>query len=311
MDNIKYYGVDQIRKVLSYQDLILELEQDFLKQSVCVPLRTHEHIAPHKELLIMPAWNDQLLGIKLVSIFSENRKINKETINGLYCLFNQQDGTLLATLDHREITARRTAATSALASSKLSRKDSETLLVLGYGRLAPCLIEAHLLMRPIKQILLWGRDPNKAKQLADRLPYDISIVHNLDQAIPKADIITAATRSQIPLIKGKLVCEGTHIDLVGAYRSDMRETDHEIILRSRLFTDTLQGVFKEGGDFIIPLKAKLIKKEAVKSLSELLETPSLGRNKPTDITLFKSVGTALADLSAVKLIYHALIQKNN
>ena len=306
-------SASQLKDVLDYPSLIEALEGGFCEH-ISVPSRHHheynvENDSRSSTLLLMPAWQDhQYLGVKIVTITPENHKLTLPTIQGLYLLFDANNGALLAQIDLSSLTNLRTAATSALASKFLSRSTSKKLLMLGTGSLAPYLIQAHCAVRSIEQIYLWGRSEDKASQMNALLAgsQDVTVVKDLASVIPQADIISSATLSSEPLIFGKLLQPGQHLDLVGAYKPDMREADDTVIKRAQLFYDTDQGIY-ESGDLAIPIQEGLISEEdLIASLTQLCRREYPGRTTEEQITLFKSVGHASEDLIAAQLAYQRL-----
>jgi ornithine cyclodeaminase/alanine dehydrogenase-like protein (mu-crystallin family) len=263
----------------------------------------------------MPAWTDfaQLrdggsghIGVKIVTVSPDNGALNKPAIMGLYILLNGSTGEPRAMIDGQALTVFRTAATSALAGRFLSRKDSKVHLVVGAGALSTHLARAHRAVRPIETTLFWNRNFAGARLAAERLAafgFDAEAVENLDEAVRRADIISTATLSAEPLIKGNHVKEGAHLDLVGAFNAQMRETDDTAVLRSRVFVDTFAGALKEGGDIVQPINDGIISAEHIQGeLAMLISGESAGRRSEDEITLFKSVGAALEDLAAGILI---------
>jgi ornithine cyclodeaminase len=204
------------------------------------------------------------------------------------------------------LTARRTAAASALAADYLARPDAQNLLMVGTGRLAGNLIEAHAATRPICQTVIWGRDRNKAERLARRLDsntHQVTATDDLEAAAHAADIISCATTSRDPLIHGDWLAEGVHVDLVGGFRPDMREADDRVIERGRIFVDTRAGTLAEAGDIVQPIAAGILAAgDIAGDLFELCQEKRAGRQSPAEITVFKSVGTALEDLAAAELL---------
>ena len=202
--------------------------------------------------------------------------------------------------------ARRTAAASALAASYLARQYSETLLMVGAGALAPHLIMAHRAVRPIQRVLLFNRTQHRALAMADQLSgqgFEIEVVDNLESGVGEADIVSCATASNQPLVKGRWVRPGTHLDLVGGFTRDMREVDDEAMAVSRIFVDTREGALSEAGDLIQPLENGAILEDQIEGeLSDLVRMSGQVRQTPREITLFKSVGTALEDLVAARLL---------
>ena len=257
-------------------------------------------------LLVMPAWVDrELLGVKAVTYYPSNAGTDVPTISAGYLLFDGQSGQLSAVLDGDELTLRRTAAVSALAADRLARADARRLLVVGTGNLAPNLALALAAVRDFDTVEVWGRSPERAAATAQHLvDYDVPAepVASLDDAVGRADVITCGTGATSPLIRGDLVRPGTHIDLVGAFRADMREADDAAVMRATLFVDTLEGALG-AGDLAQPLESGVISAgDIAADVASLVGGHHPGRISDAEITLFKSVGFALSDLAAASLV---------
>jgi ornithine cyclodeaminase len=179
--------------------------------------------------------------------------------------------------------------------------------MVGAGALAPHLVRAHASVRPIRQVAIWNRGAERARALASALAptgLEISIADDLESAVRQADIVSTATLSGEPLVRGAWLKPGTHVDCVGAYRPTMRETDDEVVRRARIFVDTRTGAFGEAGDILLPLQAGIITKAAVLGdLFDLTRGAAQGRQSPQEITLFKSVGAAIEDLAAAIAVF--------
>lgn len=260
-----------------------------------------------KTLLIMPAWNDKIIGTKLVSVFPDNGAINLPAIHGLYILMDGTNGVPLAVLDASELTRWRTAAASALAGRYLAPTCPETMLMVGTGALSIPLIKAHMSQHEsLKSIHIWGRSSDKAAAIVDQLRNKgirANICDNLSDGAQNAHIISTATLSSEPLIKGQWLSNNCHLDLVGAYKPTMRESDDEAITKAQLFVDTFEGGLSEGGDIVQPMRDGLISKADIKAdLYDLCQKRHLGRTSDDEITLFKSVGASLEDLVAASLV---------
>lgn len=300
----------QTRHHLDWDALIAALSTMF-KGDCVMPVRHHHTVGVPGEadatLLLMPAWQPgQYIGVKLVSVFPDNHLRSLPAIHGSYLLSSGRTGELLAVLDGGELTARRTAAASALAARHLAREDASTLLMVGTGRLSVNLIEAHSRVRPIQQVLIWGRDQDKASQAAAEartLGYTVEVASDLETAARQADIISCATLSRAPLIRGEWLKPGSHLDLIGAFTKEMRESDDEAVRRARVFVDTRAGAFAEAGDILQPIASGVIGKEHVQAELAELVRGSAGRQSADEITLFKSVGAALEDLAGAILAY--------
>jgi len=299
-----------VRDALPYNQLIEALRKAFM-EDVIVPHRTH-HVIENKgesdaSLLLMPAWNKlENVGIKIVSVFPDNTKNNLGSVNASYFVMDRKTGIPKAVIDGTELTLRRTAAASALASSYLSNPDAETLLMVGTGRLASYMIEAHMAARDIKNILVWGRREEAALELVSALSPKIKSIEcrrDLKSAVDESDIISCATLAKEPLIMGEWLRDGQHIDLVGAFTPDMHEVDGVALEKARVIVDTYFGALAESGEIIDAIKEGFISEsDIVADLKELVCDDKIGRRNTTDITLFKSVGTALEDLAAATLI---------
>lgn len=299
----------EVEGALDFSSLVERLRQSFRRDTV-VPVRHHHSVqdgtGDEATLLLMPAWQAGLnIGIKMATVFPNNGARGLPAVMGAYLLLDGRTGSPQALIDGPMLTVKRTAAASALASRYLSRPDCERLLMVGTGALAPYLVTAHATVRPVCNVLIWGRDPQKAEKLARRLnrrDFRVDFTTDLEAAIKGADIISCATLSRAPLIRGSWLRPGQHIDLVGAFRPDMRESDDEAIRRSRIFVDTREGALSEAGDLLQPIHEGVFNPEDVAGdLFDLTRGDRAGRRYYDQITLFKSVGTAIEDLAAAQL----------
>jgi ornithine cyclodeaminase len=309
---MRVISAQEIAGALAWPALIERIATTF-RQGVEAPPRHHHAMhRPDGEatMLIMPAWETAgYIGMKMVNVFPQNASAGLPAISGLYILCEGQHGTPLACLDGSALTSWRTAAASALAARELARQDASSLLVVGTGKLAPMLIEAHATVRPIQKVRIWGRNPEKSAALADRFQdrFDCEAVTNLESAVQATDIISCATLSTEPLIRGEWLQPGSHLDLIGAFRPTMRETDGQCLARSEVFVDTYAGALSEAGDLLQAMNEGAFSKAGVRAeLAELLQGSRPGRTSDNAITLFKSVGASLEDLAAAIEIWEAL-----
>jgi alanine dehydrogenase len=265
----------------------------------------------------MPAWTrgpSGRVGVKIVTVFPDNGKKSLPSIHGQYLLLDGHTGQSLALLDGTMLTKRRTACASGLASRYLSRPDSSKLLMIGTGALAPQLIRVHAKVRPIQEVAIWGRRLEQAEGLARELnrslpaalgrAISVRAVADRQQAVANADIVSCATLSKTPLVEGAWLREGQHVDLVGAYTPQMRESDDNAVWRARVYVDTRAGALKEAGDITQPIANGTIDEDdVIGDLFGLARQQQTGRlaGDATSITLFKSVGAALEDLAAAEL----------
>lgn len=309
---MRVISTQEVAGALAWPALIERLATTF-REGVESPPRHHH--AMHRSdgeatMLLMPAWEEAgYIGMKMVNVFPQNANAGLPAISGLYILCEGQHGTPLACIDGSALTSRRTAAASALAARELARQDAASLLVVGTGKLAPMLIEAHAAVRPIHTVRIWGRNPDKAEALAEKFKdrFNCQAVTDLETAVPEADIISCATLSTEPLIQGEWLKPGSHLDLVGAFRPTMRETDSQCLARSEVFVDTYAGALSEGGDILQAMdEGKFNETDLRAELAELLCGEKPGRTSDEAITLFKSVGASLEDLAAAIEVWEAL-----
>ena len=261
--------------------------------------------------LILPAWQfGRNFGAKLVSVFPGNAAKGKESVLGIYALFDGETGEPLAVIDGAALTVRKTAANSALAASYLARKDAARLLMVGAGAMAPHLIQAHCAVRPIREVRIWNRNLDRARQLAAELRIEdvrVAAASDLESAARWADVISCATMATAPLVKGAWLKPGTHLDLVGSFRPDMREADDDCVRRARRhYIDTRLTTLEESGDIIDPVAAGLIDPQALIETGQLARGEKPGRIDEEEITFFKSGGGGHEDLGTAQYLLSRL-----
>ena len=305
---------------LPFKELIDALDKGFA-MGCAKPERQHLELGKKENnppiMLLMPAWTNsetghQLLGVKIVNVFPDNRLKNLPGLTSTYILYNGDTGEKLAIFDGNTLTARRTAATSALAARYLSSPQSEKLAIIGAGEVAQLLADAFSAVRPIKKIGIWNRTKKSAEKLGKQLEdagFTVTIAGTAEEAVNEADIISAATLSNEPIIQKNWVKKGAHVDLIGAFTPQMREADDDLVRHAKLYIDTAEAL-EEAGDLCIPIGNGTIKKDDIlATLSDLAlskEPPERGND---DITLFKAVGSGLADLYAAKLAFETLSER--
>ena len=294
---------------------LLAAMRDAFGPGVVVPPRHHHALGDGATsppvLLIMPAWRPaRHVGVKLVHVAGDNQRHGLPNLHSLYVLSDAAGGTPVAIIDGGELTVRRTAAVSALAASFLARPDASRLLIVGTGRLAPHLAAAHAAVRTYRSIGVWGRDPDKAARTVATLEHEHGLIAmvepDLESAVRHADVVSCATAATVPLIRGEWLAPGAHLDLVGGFTPLMREADDAAVARAELWIDTPVAL-DEAGDLIVPLERGIIAPDAILGyLTHLCDGSRSGRRSPDAITLFKSVGSAEADLAAAELVVSAL-----
>ena len=305
---------EQVRSALPWRTAVESLRAGFAGGSTTTVPQRHHHAMSVAEdsptLLLMPAWSRSYVGIKIVAVFPTNRGTDVPTINGNYLLMDGATGVPLAVLDGGELTARRTAAASVLAATLLARPESPRLVVVGAGRLAGNLARAYAEHFALTDIAVWNHRPAGAERLAAELAGDglpASATTELPSAVAAADIVTVATLSSEPVVRGAWLAPGTHLDLVGGFTPTMREADDDAIRRAEVFVDTMTGALKEAGDIVQPLQSGVLSVDDIRGdLFALCAAPSSPTRGPGAITLFKSVGHALEDLVAAATVYEAV-----
>ncbi len=310
---------ETIKRLLPMSECITVMKDAFrsLASDQCLqPLRSLMWLPDRKGVLgMMPAHaeNLQIMGIKVISVFPDNKKLGLSSHQGVVILFDAKNGTPLCMADADEITALRTPATTALATDLLARGDAETLSILGSGTQAMGHIEGILLVRDIKKVTIWSRNDGNAKELAARVlnkhKLDLIIAKDEEEAVRDADIICAVTASSQPIIKGTWIAKGSHINAVGSSTPKARELDTRAIAIAKLFTDCYESIYSEAGDFIIPQQEGVIdKKHVIGEIGEVLIGKKPGRTGPDDITVFKSLGLAIEDIYSVFHVYKKIIK---
>jgi ornithine cyclodeaminase len=314
---MRHVSAGEIDRLLAFPDLIAAIESAF-RGNIAVPVRHHHEIeragAATATALLMPAWTrghgPGFLGIKVVSVFPDNGALGLPAVNGTYLLMSGDTGLPLATMDGARLTAWRTAAASALAARFLAVPEASRMAMMGAGALAAGLIRAHACVRPIRHVTIWNRTRGRAEALAATLadlPLDITVTDDPAEAVAAADIVSCATLSRDPLVRGRWLKPGAHLDLVGAYNPGMRESDDECVRIARLFVDTESGALKEAGDIVQPLADGVIDRSRVEGdLFALCRGTLRVERRSDEITLFKSVGTAIEDLAAAMLVWRKL-----
>lgn len=318
---MRFITAPEIEIALDQKSLIEALRRAFRMGASArpyqAPLRNRFYIenvhADPTILLNMPSWQvDGDLGIKMVTVNTGNPAKGLPMVQGVYLFLDAGTGKVRGIIEAEMITVKRTAAASALASSYLSRSDASRLLIVGAGALARHFIDAHRAVRPISDVLVWNRTPKRAEELVAnyRLQEDasalnsIGVTDDLEAAVSGADIVTCITASSEPVIFGDWVREGTHVDLVGAFSPDSRESDDALVQKARIFVDTRTGALAEAGDLIIPMNKGLITEDDVAAdLFDLTQGERDGRRFYEQITLFKNCGSAIEDLVAARLAY--------
>lgn len=308
---MQFFDAAAVRAGLPWPRLLAAIDEA-LRSEVHAPLRVNHAIdvpgLPAASLLLMPAWRTgRHIGVKLVTVFPGNATRAERSVAAVYVLFDASNGVPIATLDGEELTARRTAGASAYAAQRLARRDARRLLMVGAGRLSRGLIDAHRHVRPIDHVLIWSRTAAHAEAKAAECVRDGIVAQattDLEAAVAAADIVSCATLATSPLVLGRWLKTGTHVDLVGAYQRSMRETDDDAMRRADcIVVDNRESALAEGGDVVQALASGAIALENVAAdLRDLARGAHPGRTRDDQVTVFKSVGFALEDLAAAEAI---------
>jgi len=303
---LKILSADDVARLGAYRDIVEALRKGFCA-GIETPVRHHHDISNVSTLLLMPAWSKEWAGLKTVVFKSDNAAQGLPTIQASYLLISQKTGETVAMMDGGEITRRRTAAASALAADYLARKDASTMTLVGAGALGPHFVHAHAAVRPIKRVFINSRTQAKAEALAAdlaRAGFQAHVVSDLETAVRQSDIVTCVTTSTAPIVRGQWLKPGTHVDLAGAFKPTMRETDGDVVARASVYVDTHDGALAEAGDLLQARDEGKFDFARVKGdLAALCGGTVKGRETAEEITLFKSAGTAIEDLATAIMLY--------
>ncbi|KAG6778978.1 hypothetical protein NC652_010812 [Populus alba x Populus x berolinensis] len=313
---------ESLHSILAHNSLIQHFHASLPTTSFTLhtPIRQSYDLSQSSSLLLMPSWSSTpslpYIGVKLVTYFPQNSALNLPGIHASYVLFSSTTGQTLASMDGTVLTLYRTSCVSGLASKILARNDSKVLVMVGAGALAPHLIKAHLAARPsLQRVIIWNRTAKKASDLAEKLKKEciandgvcFESNGNLEEIIGLGDIVSCATNADAPLVKGEKLKQGAHLDMVGSFKETMRECDDEAIRRGRVFVDN-EAALVEAGELVGAFERGVTKKEDVGFLVELIKGEQVGRKNSEEITVFKSVGSAVVDLLAAQLVYESCIK---
>ena len=298
---------NDLQKLLPMEAAVDALEEAFGGARLPeAPQRAHLDVGTG-DLLLMPAWSEQSVGVKLVTVNQSNPAAGLPLINGLYVLFSH--GTLqpLAVFDAATLTGIRTAAVSGLATRHLSRPDVGRLVIFGAGAQARYHLEAMLAVRAFKEVICVSRTTWRAEEFVLQIEtFGIKGSVGKPDDVSRADVVCTCTTSSKPVFDGSRLSPGTHVNAVGAYKPTTRELDDTAVSRGPLVVETRKAALAEAGDLLIPMKLGVIDDSAI--VADLAEVVSgkLVRRDPSDITVFKSVGIAFEDLVVAQAAFDRL-----
>lgn len=287
-----------VRAVLHMKDLIPVMATalaDLSGGKVVQPLRVMVPVEDHQGFLgIMPAYG-RALGAKLVTFYPHNQGVH--THHAMILLFRPETGEPLATMDGRLITEMRTAAVSAVATQLLARRETRVLALLGSGVQARSHLEALRLVREFREVRVWS--PRNARGFAERS--GVRAAASAEEAVRGADVVVVATTSMTPVLAGKWLSPGTHVNAVGAARPTWRELDDDTLAHARIYVESREAASRESGDVIAAGRI-------FAEIGEVVAGTQSGRASEDEITLFKSVGVAIEDIAAADLVYRRVVQ---
>ena len=303
---MKIIPAGELARLAPYRDIVEALRQGF-RDDYQTPVRHHHETSKVSTLLLMPAWSKAWTGLKTVVVKTDNAALGLPTVQASYLLIDNKTGATVAMMDGTELTRRRTAAASALAADYLAVKDASHMTLVGAGALGAHFVRAHAAVRPIKTVSIYNRSSGKAAALAGELirdGLDATAVSDLEAAVRQSDIVTCVTTSTVAIVKGAWLKPGAHVDLAGAFKPTMRETDGEVVKRASVFVDTRDGALAEAGDLIQARdEGKFDFGDIQGDLFDLTRGRVPGRRSPSEVTLFKSCGTAIEDLATAIMVY--------
>ena len=302
-----------LEKVLTMKEVIEVVETAFselTRGTATLPLRTGITLSEEAGWMgVMPAYLEKMgsLSTKIVTVFEKNLEKKLPTIMATVILNSTETGAPLAIMDGTFITAMRTGAVSGVATKYLAREDSKTVGVFGAGVQARTQLMAVCAMRNIERAFVYDKSEGRANVFAAEMSEDLNIpieTRKLEDVVKESDIIITATTAKTPIFDGNLVNPGTHLNLIGSFKPDVREVDEVVIKRSKIVVDQKSAALEEAGDIIIPLKAGIITEEDIYAeLGELVTGIKPGRTSDSEITLFKSVGLGIQDCATAWLAY--------
>jgi ornithine cyclodeaminase/alanine dehydrogenase len=264
----------------------------------------------------MPAYLEEMnaLGIKVVSVYPDNPKLGLPTILGVVLLTEPKSGELLAVMDGAYLTAVRTGAASGVATKHLARKDADEVGIIGTGVQGKKQVAAVCEVRPIKKVKAYDVLPDKCKLFCSEVSKELGVkvvqVGSARDAVSGSDIVLTASTSKTPVVEGEWLEEGTHVNAIGSHTPDARELDATAVKRAKLVVDSKEAALKEAGDLIIPISQGLLSQDHIfAELGEVVTGKKPGRENESEITLFKSQGLAIQDISTARRVYDLAIKK--
>lgn len=310
-----------VESILSMRETIEAVEKAFREHglgTVSMPLRPVIRVDKQKGMVaFMPAYIEGMgsLGIKVVSVYADNpSKYNLPTIQGIVVLNDPKTGTVVAIMDGAFLTAMRTGAASGVATKYLANKNAKIVGVIGTGVQGRTQVAGVCEVRAIEKVKAYDVIPDRCsmfcKQVSADLNVDVVPVSSPELAVKDSDIVITASTSKTPVLNGDWLDEGTHVNAIGSHTPDSRELDATAIKRAKVVVDSRDAALKEAGDLMIPISQGIISPDHIYAeLGEIITGRKIGRESEGDITLFKSQGLAIQDVSAASKVYEIAAKK--
>jgi len=307
---MRVFTDSDIRSLLHPAEVVEAIEATFAREyrtTAVMPVRMHVKVAGRGVLLVMPCYDSAIpgLGVKLVTFFEKAQ--GPERLQATYVLLDPVTGKVRAVMAANYLTDLRTAATSAVASRHLARKDAKVLGVFGTGRQARSHIEVMSTVLQFDRVLVCGSSAESSRVFAAAIVSELGLTVEPADArtcASQADVICTCTTSSIPIFDGRWLESGTHVNLVGAFQPDKREADSETMRRARIVVETYESALAEAGDLLIPMSEGVIgRQHLIADLHEITSGKKAGRTAADEITVFKNLGCALEDLVTATLAY--------
>jgi ornithine cyclodeaminase/alanine dehydrogenase len=313
-------GSEDVKSVLTMADATSAVEEGFKQYSsgrVQMPVRITLHIHEKKGWVgVMSAYMPVMgaLATKVVTSFPENIRHGHPTITAIIVYNDPETGIPLAIMEAEYITSMRTGAAGAVAVKHLAIKDARTLGIIGTGAQAKAQVEAACRVRDIREVKAYDLIPNRtrnfAMEMSKKLGIDVIPVENAKAAVTDADIVVTATSSKTPVFRGEWVKEGVHINGIGSHAPEARELDDETVRKAKIVVDSKEAALREAGDLMLPLAQGIISESSIYAeLGEIILGVKKGRESEDEVTLFKSVGLAVQDVSIAKLVFDKAKEK--
>ena len=314
MSGIPFIDAPTVRRVLGMNaciDLMADTQSAISRSEITLPLRSFVPVAGGKGVLgLMPGEIPSAFGAKLISLYSGNPSRDLPAIQGCIVLFDRDTGTPAALIDGGSITAIRTAAASGAATRELARPESRVLALLGYGVQAETHLEAMCCVRPVREVRVWGPSIGKARSFAERHTTGdrvVTAVATGREAILGADIVCAVSGADEPVVEGRWLAPGSHVNLVGSHTATTREADGETLRRARVFTEITSFAMQEAGDILLAIKEGMLSADDLcGEIGAVFDGRIKGRRDENEITLYESLGNTAQDLAAAQYVYEAL-----